>query len=801
MSYLSPEPGATGREPEPTDSWEAQAGAGADSAIDPRALLATIRRRIWLVIGVSLAIFSIVAATALRVPPTYRATAFIRLKDVRGALTGEAGSAALLQGLFGPQTDPVLSELQPLTSRAVAGEVVDREGLRLEVADGDLRRGALSEVLVPEGAREDSFTVRFTARGVIAPGARAPVPYGSPVQVNGIRFTVAEQPGVDDAILAVVPRRAAVDEVLSGLEAAPRELTDGVNVSYSAGDPVLAQRVTNALVEVFQGFNARSAQQQARRRRVFLEEQIAATDSLLRRAQTELSGFRRQQEVYSSGQRLTAEQATLTDLGTRRNALASELSMYRSLLAALERGGSQRDAALAGIMAAPEVAANAAISQLYTQLIRYQTTRDSMTAGHWSRSATDPDVQRYDQLIASTRARLLEAARSHVSVVSARVAGLDDLRGRTAAGLRALPDAEAREVRLGMQVDALRNISDQLQEQYQRARGAEVVEAGTVEIIDMAEVPLKPEPRRRAIKLLLGMMMAGGLGLAAAFLREYLQSGLVRREELEEATGLPVLAVVPGELPEGAGRRLRLPGRRPGMEERPPPVVLHAPRSRAAEAYRLLRVNLMFSQALHALRTIVVSSGAPGEGKSTTAANLAAAYARQGMRTLLVDGDLRKPAAHEIFGIPREPGLTQFVLDLEPLEAVMRPTGVEGLTLLPAGALPPNPTEFLASAAFRRRLEELAERFEVVVIDTPPVLLAADAAVLGGMADQVVVVARAGTTDRASLRRTIQQIRAVGGQVAGVVLNDPDVVVPGYATDAADRYTDYAYGYGYTEPR
>lgn len=775
-----------------------------DGSFDPRLLLATVRRRIRLVVAVALAVLALVAMWVLREPPVYRASAFIRLKDVRGALTGEMGSAALLQGLFGPQTDPVLSELQPLTSRAVAREVVEREGLRLEVAAGDLPRGALRDVYVPAGAEEDSFTVRFSDRGVLAAPSGPPVPYGTAVELRGVRFTLAERPEVDEAMLAIVPLRTAVDGVLYSVEAIPRELTDGVDVSFTATDPMLAQRVANALVEAFQSFNARSAQQQATRRRVFLEEQIAATDSLLRRAQTELSGFRRQQEVYSSGQRLTAEQGTLTELKTRRNQLVSELSMYRSLLASLERGGGQRDAALGGLMATPEVAANSAVSQLYTQLIRYQTTRDSMTAGHWSRSATDPDVQRYDQLIASTRARLVEAVRSHVDVVSSRVSALGELRTRTAAGLRALPESEAREVRLSMQVDALRNIADQLQEQYQRARGQEVVEAGTVEIIDHAEQPLWAEPRRRALKLMVGLILGGVLGLAAAFLREYLQSALVRREELEEAAGLPILAVVPGLVDAPGGARFPLPRTLSSRRRRPegpaPLAVVQSPRSPAADAYRLLRVNLMFSQAVHAMRTIVVTSGAAGEGKSTTAANLAAAYAQQGLRALLMDADLRKPTAHEIFAVPRQPGLTQYVLGVEPREAVLRSTGVEGLSLLPAGALPPNPTEFLASAAFRRTLDDLSQAFDVVVIDTPPVLLTPDAAVLGGMADRVVVVARAGQTQRASVRRTIQQIHAVGGEVAGVILNDPDVVVPGYATDAADRYTEYAYGYGYAAP-
>jgi capsular exopolysaccharide synthesis family protein len=218
-------------------------------------------------------------------------------------------------------------------------------------------------------------------------------------------------------------------------------------------------------------------------------------------------------------------------------------------------------------------------------------------------------------------------------------------------------------------------------------------------------------------------------------------------------------------------------------------VTLTDVRSTGAEAYRMLRTNLLFTQAVNTLRTLAITSAVPGEGKTTTAANLAISCAQQGMKILLVDCDLRRSRLHRLFNVASTPGLTGLLLgQCTPAEA-LRATRVEGLTVLPSGVLPPNPGEILGGARMKRALDAFSTAFDLVVMDTPPLRAAADAAILGGRVDGVALVVRAGETDRAAALYSVQQLEGVGARVLGAILNDPDAKVP--------QYGDYYYYYDY----
>jgi capsular exopolysaccharide synthesis family protein len=201
------------------------------------------------------------------------------------------------------------------------------------------------------------------------------------------------------------------------------------------------------------------------------------------------------------------------------------------------------------------------------------------------------------------------------------------------------------------------------------------------------------------------------------------------------------------------------------------PVVARSPRSASAEAYRTLRTNLQFSSIDRDVRTILVTSAGEGEGKTTVVANLGVALAESGKRVLLIDCDLRQPGLHAVFGLAAAPGLSNALLD-EPGELPTSATAVPGLSLLPAGDLPPNPAEFVASARLARLLDRAREAFDYVLIDSPPAGLVSDAAVLTPSVDGVVLVVSVGKTKRDVARRTKEQLDRVGARLLGVVLNN-----------------------------
>lgn len=214
-------------------------------------------------------------------------------------------------------------------------------------------------------------------------------------------------------------------------------------------------------------------------------------------------------------------------------------------------------------------------------------------------------------------------------------------------------------------------------------------------------------------------------------------------------------------------------------------VAARSPRSAAAEAYRTLRTNLRFSSLDRDVRSVLVTSAGPGEGKTTVAANLGVALAESGKRVLLVDCDLRKPGLHALFGLPLAPGLSNALADDLP-DPPLRATSQPGLSVLTAGDPPPNPAEFIASARLAHLLNRLRSTVDLLVLDSPPVSVVADAAVLAPAVDGVILVVSAGRTKRELAQRAKQQLETVGARLLGAVLNNArlDKKVRDYYADA-----------------
>jgi Mrp family chromosome partitioning ATPase len=320
------------------------------------------------------------------------------------------------------------------------------------------------------------------------------------------------------------------------------------------------------------------------------------------------------------------------------------------------------------------------------------------------------------------------------------------------------------------------------------------LQKGEAELISEAEIPEAPDSPQPKRDGALGATVGLLLGLGVAFLKEQLDERIRSREAAEAVTGLPVLAELPFD--DVISRNVLACQRNP-----------HSP---FAEATRGLRTSLMFLGIDQPLRRIVVTSSGSGEGKSTVAANLAITYAQAGKRIILVSADLRRPRVDMLFSVPAgATGLSDVIAGLtdlglgrpsrnghgpapsgtsleEALTAALQPTSVDGLFVLPAGKLPPNPAELLGSQRAAEVLEALSARADVVVMDTPPLLPVTDAAVLAPRADGVVLVASAGQTHRGALARAASTLAATRAPALGLVFNK----VGGRAGSG------YGYGYG-----
>ena len=797
--------------------------------VTPAYLLRAVRENLALFLIVAGLTLAITALLVVRSPSQYGARSVIRIAGERRTLTSGVENAPQTEDR---QTDPLLSAVQVLSSRTLVGAVVDSLGLRLQpatpyTAGAPLigRRfpaGAFQQVTIAAGAPVDTLLFQFSEHGVVArsSGGEADAGFGERLRLGAVGLTVPELPPVGYTIAVVQPRDIAIDNALERLKVVPRPGTDVIDVKYVDSDPARAQQFANHLARLFQAANGHSAQEQSGRRREFLGQQLRVTDSMLMVAAAQLSAFKGAQKMGSSADNLSAEQASAAARGARRGDLVADRRVLAALLQRTKRvGPDASDAAYHALAFSPEVASDSTLSQLQRRLIDYRARLDSLTTGPWRSRATNPDVVQLTTLLETTQDQLTAAVKARIAALDSRIAVLSDQQETGARSIKGLPAQQAVEATLDRRVEVLRTTTDALRQAYQKARISEALGAADIEILDLAPLPYREGGIPRKAALILGLLFGMLLGGASSVLADMTNRAVRRPKELHDLTGTAEMGIIPrilglqsngsamprlltqgghhgngsnGKGNNGHGNH----GHGSGLSSE----VLYSPPgalSNEAEAFRMLRISLAFSWG-DGPRTLVVTSAAPQEGKTLIAANLAVAFARGGARVLLVDCDIHRPRLHRVFRASRAPGLMDLLRSgsadsLLPAAvnhrlAAIRRTGIDRLSLLPCGADAQQTPELLEPATLRGLLKALRVDFDVILLDTPPVLVSADAATLAASADGVLMVVRAGQTDRRAAELARNRVVSAGGRVLGAVLNDPDGVLtrlgePAYAYD------------------
>jgi capsular exopolysaccharide synthesis family protein len=727
-----------------------------------------LRRHLWL-IG-SFVVLSVAVAGWLssRADPVHRAEAVIRIA------TPEASVAT--------GVDPLLSELVVLTGRTVLGHAVDREGLRLFSRATGAPAGFVEEAVVSlDPQRAATIRLEFGAQGVVYGPAsdRRTAAYGEAVLLEGATFVVPA-PVAQSAALAVVPRDRAVDYLLDGLTTTPDPSTGLVRVQLTAHEPPVAVRALNAIVEMYRAVSAESVREDIRRRRAFLEQELRAVDSLLivARGEAEVVEARQEEALQRAGQQ-------------------ADLVVYQGVLdrvVQLRRSGLAVDPS--SLMSLPAIAADPAVRRLYTRLVGYRQERERLLTGPEPRALQHPDVQRLNSLMASTEESLVEAARRRLGTLLAQAAAPvpspvpDSLPG---AELAAGPPGAALHLPRGLA--ALEETADRLREEYREARLEEASETGPVEIVQPA-TGAAPVAARTWWTLLLGLTVGLALGGVAAAVRELLAPRPRRRPIARAGVRAPVAekpavgadagaeSTADGVAEPAAGGAAGepaavlnlgvIPEVTPSLAEPWPNGDFRPGPQQVAglEAYRALQKTLVASR--WGLKTLVVTSAHPGEGKTTTATNLAATYARQGRKVVLVECDLRRPSLGRYFGISKDVDLMDVLFHDQDWRRAIQLTRMPGLYVLLGEKTFPRAGESLGGDEMKRLLTELSAEYDLVILDTSPLLVAADAVALGPIVDGVVLVVRTARTDPGTVEAIVRQLREGGAHVLGTILNDPE---------------------------
>ncbi len=365
---------------------------------------------------------------------------------------------------------------------------------------------------------------------------------------------------------------------------------------------------------------------------------------------------------------------------------------------------------------------------------------------------------------------------------------------KMSARLTDLPSQTLQYARLERDLKLNENLYLTMKQKYEESRITEAGQKGKVHILDPALVAEKVKPNNK-LNLLLGVFLGLGLGIGYAFLREFMDNTVKAVEQLERK-GLTILGIIP-DMHHQVGGAIKKPTTKPskgGTDFRRRLITYEDPKSPVSESYRSLRTNITYASADKKIKSLLVSSPQPGEGKSTTTANLAIAFAQLRKRTLLIDADLRKPVQHNVFDQARGPGLSEYLVgEVEDIQSIIHPTKVENLFIITAGGLPSNPSELLGSARMSALVNQLEQEWDMVLFDSPPIVAVTDASMISGEIDAIIMVVKAGQTDLVAVDRALDTIKNVKAPLIGCILNgaNPETLAGKYSY----YYSYYNYYY------
>jgi capsular exopolysaccharide synthesis family protein len=636
--------------------------------------------------------------------------------------------------------------------------------------------------------------------------------------------TGATTPEEDEATLG----RLAL-QVKGGLSVEPVRSTQLVRLSFRSSSPEFAAKAVNAFAESFIDMGVEDRYASAGKASTFINSQIETLKQEIDEKEAQLQAFSRTSDIVT--------------LEPKSNVILQRLETLNSALMDAKKERIQKEARYFEAMNGPPEAvadslAPGVIGGLRTQQIQmeqqYQTKLKTFKPEWPEMVSLKTQIEEGRQHVDSVIREMVQKARSSSSAdYQAVLRQEQSLAGELETIKRQAIDQSSSAVQftnLKVEIETRRELLDELLRQQSETEVAvrlQDTRESNVRIIDQALVPGGPFRPSLRKDLTYGLLIGLLLGIGAALLIEFLDRTVKSPEVVERRFGLATLAVIQdiadvgktygysaygygyGEEPSAERPRVRAatkgkaasggwlekkkgtPGGAPQIE-----LVPHErPRTLISESYRSLRTALLLSSARE-LKVVAVTSAMAGEGKTATASNLAVVLAQLGRPVLVMDCDLRKPRLHQVFKVSNQVGLVNQLTATADLETVILPTEVPNLWVLPAGPMPPNPSELLASERLRELLRTLRGRFDYIIVDTPPALAVTDATLVGAFADGVVLTLRSHKVTREEVRLVRDRLRQADIKILGAVLNRYRALQAGMARGY--RYAE-AYGYGAEE--
>lgn len=749
-----------------------------EDKLDIAKYIAVLYKRKWLIIAITLLVSIPWAIYIKRQPPIYQAETIIRFKDYAGL-------------------DPTLLEtrMTELNSRRFSEKVVKQLGLvlkiqKLEDSKRKINRSQIFQEFstakqpVPGNYRlvfnkDKTYKIYYGAREVqnevvVIEGSIAEATYESQT-VNGFsfRFVDSMENLPHEIPFQIVRFRSAVNSLLSNKQV---KLRDGggplLTLTMSADDPIMVTKTVNRLAEIYKNESMDVKNSEAREKLKILKERIDI-------AKVDLS---------ASEMALSAFQASYTgdfdrDIGKQlveNTKFEDELELYgqqhddlRNMLKKLDKeskgNGEGYNRNLRYVHESLTKMAtfdnNPEMLILRQRLNDVEQQRDAIIAEF---SEDNYQAKELEGKIKTIHTEIKAVAKAHLSQLSKKIRNIRNKLSSIQARMRNQPRQRQQLLKLQSDYETKKELWSNLDSQYQNALMNLKVNTENIEVFQEAIVPEFPMNSDKAKKAIMGGVFGFVLGIAVALGLEFLDKTLKTVDDIKKYLKLQVLGTIPQINFKGTDeykdseKIKQIDNQLVTHDYSPTPI---------GEAYRSLRTNLMFSKKSDRIHSFVVTSTAPGDGKSFTSSNIAISMAQQRSNTLLIDADLRRGVLHNTFGIPKEPGFTNFLTNIESFSRIINETYIPNLSVISCGSLLPNPSELLGSLQMKRFLEQALRRFEVVIFDSPPLNAATDAVVIGTQVDGIVIVIRAGMTNRDVVKQKIEMFHNVPATILGAVLN------------------------------
>jgi len=725
-----------------------------------------IKKRMLMIIVIAIIVTSVVTVEVYRTKSTYQATTTVEIgKDNRTFRSGNL----VLQGEEGDDSYLVQTALKTrirqLQSRPLLEDVV--VNLKLD------QNPRFMDVTTRRSIGESFKTIvgRFAAQEAWTP---------PPVQETATATSTGERSREESAHLA-----RYVDVLAANLTAEPLPDTRMLVISFTHTEPVLAADIVDNIAQVFIQRTFESKTEKYTNASEWLDRSTRELKATVEKADHELADYSSSHNIYSSDGKENLAIDKLTKLHGEVTRVQSERLLKQSLYEEVKAGRVEQlpDA----FSDTRTVELKKRLGDLAVSLAQLETTYGPK---HPKVVETKEQMATIQKQIDDSKSSLQDklkadyerAVRDEVSLNGAFAIAKGEAAQQNQASIQFNI--------LKKNVETANQLYTEFLQKTNQSKIQEHEQHNSTKMIDPPQVPMAPVAPNRPRTILIGFLISLLAGVGLVFFLEYLDNTVKTVEDVTRYAQLPALSVIPAI---GGRKKRALKAGSNGSKQTASGLALSNTtgfntdrllaldtRSSVAEAYRVLRTSVLLSSTEKPPKTILITSGQPGEGKTTTAINTAISLAQLGGSVLVIDCDLRKPSVHKVLGIDHVVGLSTYLSRRGELDEVIQDLPIPNLSVMAAGRIPPNPAEMISSARMGEMLQILGERYDHIVIDSPPLLKVTDPVILSTLVDGVILVVHGGKSTREIVRRTRHELSVAGARIFGVVLNNVGVDDQGY---------------------